>query len=160
RGNREPPSTMVTVRNHIDIAAPVDRVFAFMDTPALQAEITPSLSECPLIERLPNGGSRVRYAYHILGFSFSGEVCATDYVPDERIVWSMEGDLQGTIRWYFEPTDSGCRFTYAATYRIPGPSVLRPLARPFVRRYNEREVEGLLQNLQARLESSDRSVQA
>lgn len=143
---------MVNVREHIDLAAPVDRVFDYMDTPAHQATITPSLSESVLLERMPNGGSRARYTYRILGLSFSGEVRATDYVPDERIVWSMTGDLHGTIRWYFAtPFDEGCRFTYAATYRIPGPSLLRPLARPLIRRYNEREVRTLLRNLRARL---------
>ncbi|MFB6232235.1 MAG: SRPBCC family protein [Salinibacter sp.] len=144
---------MLTVRKHIDLAAPVDRVFEFLDTPAHQSEITPSLSESVLVERLPNGGSRARYTYRILGLSFRGEVRATDYVPDERIVWSMEGDLQGTIRWYFEPIDPGCRFTYAATYQIPGPSFIHPLVRPLIRRYNEREVSTLLHNLKERLES-------
>ena len=145
---------MLTVREHIDIAAPVSRVFEFMDAPAHQAEITPSLSESTLLERLPNGGSRARYVYRIVGLPFSGEVRATDYVPDERIVWSMTSDLQGTIRWYFESVDLGCRVTYAATYQIPGPRLLRPLARPLVRRYNEREVRTLLRNLKTQLEAS------
>ncbi|MFB6271323.1 MAG: SRPBCC family protein [Salinibacter sp.] len=146
---------MLTVREHIDIAASVGRVFEFMDTPTHQAEITPSLTESTLVERLPNGGSRARYIYRILGLSFSGEVRATDYVPDERIVWSMEGDLQGTIRWYFKSTEDGCRITYAATYQLPGPRMLRPLVRPLVRRYNEREVRTLLRNLKRRLEAPD-----
>lgn len=142
---------MITVREHIDLAAPVERVFEYMDVPAHQAEITPSLSESTLIERLPNGGSRARYTYQIFGLPLSGEVRATDYVPNERIVWAMSGDLQGTLRWYFEPLDTGCRFTYAATYEIPGPRLLRPLLRSLVRRYNERELQPLLHTLQQRL---------
>ena len=146
---------MLTVRDHIDIAAPVDRVFDFMDTPAHQAKITPSLTQSSLIERLPNGGSRARYTYRILGLSLSGEVHATNYAPDERIVWSMRGELQGTIRWYFEPSDVGCRFTYAATYRVPGPRFLRPLARPLIQRYNDREIRALLQNVKEWIESPE-----
>jgi Polyketide cyclase / dehydrase and lipid transport. len=149
---------MLTVREHIDIAASVEAVFAYMDTPAHQAEITPSLSESTLVERLPNGGSRARYTYRILGLSFSGEVRATDYVPEERIVWSMEGDLQGTIRWYFESVNAGCRFTYAATYQIPGPTLFRPVVRLLVRGYNEREVRTLLQNLNEQLEATKAPV--
>ena len=145
---------MLTVHEYIDIAAPVNRVFAFMDTPTHQAEITPSLSQSTLIERLPSGGSRARYTYRIWGLSLSGEVHATDYVPNERIVWSMRGELRGTVRWYFEPSEPGSRVTYAATYRVPGPRLLRSLARPLVRRYNEREVHALLQNLKQRLEAS------
>ena len=144
---------MLTVREHIDIASPVDRVFAFMDTPAHQAEITPSLTQSTLVERLPNGGSRARYTYRILRLSFSGEVHATDYVSNERIVWSMDGDLHGTLRWYFQKLDpERSRFTYAATYALPGPSVLRPILKPFVRRYNEREVHTLLRRLKTHLE--------
>ncbi|MEF8941034.1 MAG: SRPBCC family protein, partial [Salinivenus sp.] len=141
---------------HVDIPAPVDAVFAFMDDPAHQPEITPSLTRSELVERLPNGGSRVRYTYRILGVSFDGEVRATDYAPNDRIVWAMTGDLRGTLRWYFSPLDedSGTRFTYAATYVLPGPGLARPLLGPLVRRYNEREVDRLLQALRARLAES------
>jgi uncharacterized membrane protein len=144
---------MLTVREHVDIDAPVQAVFDYMDAPAHQSDITPSLTYSHLLERLPNGGSRARYTYKIFGLPFSGEVRATDYVPNERIVWSMEGDLKGTIRWYFQPlADGRSRFTYAATYAIPGPSVFRPLLKSLVRRYNEREVGTLLQRLKTRLE--------
>lgn len=147
---------MLTVREHVDIPAPVDAVFAFMDDPAHQPEITPSLTRSELVERLPHGGARVRYTYRILGVSFDGEVRATNYAPDERIVWAMTGDLRGTLRWYFSSLDgdSGTRFTYAATYALPGPALARPLLGPLVRRYNEREVDRLLQSLRARLAES------
>jgi uncharacterized membrane protein len=144
---------MLTVREHVDIDAPVEAVFEYMDEPAHQPDITPSLAHSHLLERLSNGGSRARYTYKILGLSFSGEVHATDYVPNERIVWAMEGDLQGTIRWYFRAlTDGRSRFTYAATYSLPGPSLFRPLVKPLVRRYNEREVHTVLQRLKLQLE--------
>ena len=65
----------------------------------------------------------------------------------------MEGDLHGTIRWYFQALNAErSRFTYAATYALPGPSVLGPVLKPLVRRYNEREVHALLQRLRTRLE--------
>jgi uncharacterized protein YndB with AHSA1/START domain len=161
---------MLTVRKHVDLAVPVEDVFAYMDEPAHQPDITPSLTQSELVERLPNGGARVRYTYRILGLSFHGEVRATDYVPNERIVWAMTGDLRGTIRWYFAPLDGSpsprteeTRFTYAATYSLPGPAFVHPLLTPIVRRYNERELAQLLQNLRARLLSlgkmDDRSTE-
>ena len=145
---------MLTVRDHTEIAAPVEDVFAYMDEPAHQADITPSLTRSARIERLPNGGSRAEYTYRIFGIPLSGEVRATDYVPNERIIWTMSGGLQGTIRWYFTPQAdaSQTRFTYAATYALPGPAVLHPVLSPLVRRYNEREVRILLRNLRAKLE--------
>lgn len=144
---------MLTVREHIDLTAPVDEVFAYMDEPSHQPDITPSLSRSHLLERLPNGGARVEYTYRLFGFPLSGTIHATDYVPNERIVWTMRGGLNGTIRWYFAPLDTPgrTRFTYAATYTLPGPSVVHPLLAPAVRRYNEREVHALLHALRDRL---------
>jgi len=144
---------MLTVRDDIVIAASMEAVFEQLDHPEQQPEFTPSLAVSELQERLPNGGSRVRYVYRILGLDFEGEVRATDYAPPERIVWSMTGDLRGTIRWYLEPMPSGTRFTYAATYAVPGPSLLRPLATPLIRRYNERELADLLRRFKHLVEN-------
>ncbi|MFP4228334.1 MAG: SRPBCC family protein [Salinivenus sp.] len=138
---------MLTVRHHVDLPARVEDVFSFMDEPARQTDLTPSLSHSELVERLPNGGARARYVYSLFGLSFRGEVVATDYKPNERIVWALKGDLRGTIRWYFSSLNGGTRFTYAATYAVPGPSVLRPLLAPLVQRYNDREVRRLLKAL-------------
>jgi uncharacterized membrane protein len=144
---------MLTVRQHVDIDAPVEIVFDYMDKPQHQTHLSPSLTNSHLLERLPNGGSHVRYTYKILGLPFSGEVRATDYVSNERIVWSMDGDLSGTLRWYFQSLENErTRFTYAATYAIPGPSLLRPLLKSLVRRSNEREVDTILERLKTRLE--------
>lgn len=145
---------MLTVRMHVDLATPVDAVFRYLDEPSHQVDLTPSLSRTDLVERLPNGGALVTYTYRMGVFSFSGTARATDYVPNERIVWTIDGDLTGTIRWYFEPLqhENGSRFTYAATYDIPVPSALRPLLNPLARRYNEREVRTLLRHLQSHFE--------
>ncbi|PSQ97834.1 MAG: SRPBCC family protein [Bacteroidetes bacterium SW_9_63_38] len=150
---------MLTVRDHIDIAASVEKAFAYMDAPAHQTDITPSLTRSSLVERLQNGGSRAAYTYRVVGLSLSGEVRATDYVPNERIIWTMSGALQGTIRWYFAQSNtSHTRFTYAATYALPGPAVLHPVLTPLVRRYNERELARLLRNLKAELENRPSNV--
>jgi len=144
---------MLTVRDSVLISAPREAVFAFLDEPERQPSFTPSLKESTLIERLPNGGARARYVFALPGFDLEGEVEATDYEPPSRIVWAMSGDLKGTIRWYLDPEEEGTRFTYAATYQVPGPSFLRPLVKPFVRRYNEREVQQLLDNVQDQFSS-------
>jgi uncharacterized membrane protein len=146
---------MLTVRKHVDLAVPVENVFAYMDEPTHQVDITPSLTRSALIERRSNGGSRVAYTYQIFGLSFSGEVRATDYVPPKRIVWTMTGDLRGTLRWYFSPgeQEEQTRFTYAATYNVPGPSFLRPVLNAFVHRYNKRDLRTTLQRLKTKLEA-------
>lgn len=145
---------MVQVEDDIQIQVPRDDVFAYMDEPAHQAEITPSLVRSELLERLPNGGSRAAYTYSFLGIAFEGEVHAITYEPPERIVFAMQGDLEGEIAWTFHALSAAVtRVTYAATYDIPVP-VLKKAAEAVARRYNEREVRTLLANLKDRLETA------
>jgi hypothetical protein len=142
---------MLTVRDSTYIDALPETLFAFLDEPSRQVSFTPSLTTSSLIERLPNGGARARYVFTVYGIDLEGEVRATDYDPPSRIVWTMTGDLSGTIRWYLDPERDGTRFTFAATYRVPGPSFLQPVITPVLRRYNEREVLSLLQQLRAQI---------
>lgn len=145
---------MLTIRKHTDVAVPPAEVFAYMEDPSHQTDITPNLARAELIEHLENGGSRVQYTYRVLGVSFSGEAQTMDYLPEERIVWSVTGDLQGTLRWYFTPLSrhSKTRFTYALTVRIPGPAFLRPFLPLLARRHSERVVQTLLRRLSMQLE--------
>lgn len=144
---------MIEVNGSIRIEAPVEAVFAFMDEPENQAVITPSLADVETVEELPNGGKRARYTYSMVGISLEGHVEAVEYEPDERIVFEMSGDLSGTIEWAFEGADDSTIVTYTATYEVPIP-VGKAAAEPFVRRYNERELETTLQNLQTRMETA------
>jgi uncharacterized protein YndB with AHSA1/START domain len=144
---------MISVRDSTWIDAPREAVFDALDRPDDQPRFTPSLEASTLIERLPNGGSRVAYTFRLMGLPLSGEVRATGYDRPERIVWALSGDLQGSIRWYLDPEREGTRFTYAATYALPGPAFLKPLAAPLVRRYNEREVARLLKTFKRMVEA-------
>lgn len=143
---------MVHVEDSIDIDAPIDEVFEYMDQPENQAEITPSLVESELVERLPSGGSRAKYTYSFVGVHLNGEVQATAYDPPHHITFEMGGDLEGKIDWTLEEANGGTRVTYAAEYDIPVP-VLQSVAESFARRYNEREIETLLRNLKDRMEA-------
>ncbi|MBX0323659.1 SRPBCC family protein [Halomicroarcula sp. F13] len=144
----------VSTVDDVWIAAPVSEVFAFMDEPTNQAAVTPSLRTAERIERRPNGGNRARYVYRMFGLSFEGEVVATTYDPDDRIVYEMRGDLTGTISWTFTPEDGGTRLTYAAEYDVPGP-VPEFVVAPLVRWYNRREVAQLLADVRRRLEDDE-----
>ena len=143
---------MVRVEDRIDIDASIDEVFDYMDQPENQAEITPSLVESELVERLPNGGSRAKYTYSFVGVHLNGEVRATAHDRPHHIAFEMDGDLEGTIEWTLEEANSGTHITYVAEYDIPVP-VLKSVAESFARRYNEREVTTLLQNLKDRMEA-------
>ncbi|MFB6299196.1 MAG: SRPBCC family protein [Halobacteriales archaeon] len=142
---------MIEVSEDILIEAPVVDVFAYMDEPTNQLELSPSLTRAETLETLSNGGKRVAYTYTIAGIDLEGELEATEYEPEAYVRWDMTGDLTGTIEWEFDAVDGGTRVTYAAAYDLPN-RILDSLAGPFVRRYNERELRTTLENLQTRLE--------
>lgn len=143
---------MIEVRDSVRIDAPVDEVFSYMDRPANQVEVTPSLTRAEIVEELDNGGKRVAYTYSVGGIGLDGHLEAVEYEPGARIHWEMTGGLSGTVEWTFEAVDGGTGFEYAAGYDLPG-RVIESLARPFVERYNERELATTLENLRTRLET-------
>lgn len=143
---------MVRVEKDIWIEAPVERVFAYMDDPLHQAEITPSLSEVDPRGRAPCGGAKAGFVYKMAGVPFRGEIEATRYEPPRRIEFDMRGPLDGRIWFGFEPEGEGTRATYGADYTLPN-AALERLARPFLTAYNERECRTVLENLKARMES-------
>jgi uncharacterized membrane protein len=143
---------MVDVEESVRIDAPVSDVFAYMDRPENQPEITPSLTRSETLEERSDGSKRVAYTYTMAGIDLDGELDAVEYEPERRVRWEMTGDLSGTVEWRFESDDGGTRVTYAAEYGIPVP-VLDSLADPFVERYNERELRTTLENLRTRIET-------
>lgn len=144
---------MAAVSQSIHVDRPVSEVFAYLDDPRNHAEITPSLASVRNIEPLDNGGKRVEHTYTMAGISLEGELVERTHVENERMLFEMRGDLSGEIDISFEAVDGGTRVTYSGEYELPG-RVLAAVARPFVKRYNERELRTTLENLQTRLENT------
>jgi len=144
---------MAEVTRSIVIDRAVEDVFAYLDDPENHVEISPSIAAVRNVQPLDNGGKRVEHTYTMAGVSLDGELEETIHVPNERMAFEMQGDLTGQIEITFEEAEDGTAVTYAARYEVPG-RVLGAVARPFVKRYNERELRTTLENLRTRLEAS------
>ncbi len=142
---------MAEVSETVRIDVPLSDVFAYMDQPENQPEITPSLVHSETVAELPNGGKRVEYTYEMAGIELDGYIEAVEYEPASHIRWEMTGDLEGEITWGFEADGDATVVSYASEYDIPVP-VLSAVVEPFVKRYNERELRTTLENLKTRLE--------
>ncbi len=142
---------MVTVSQTVAIDASPDAAFEYLDDPHTHAEVTPSLSDVRDVEPLENGGKRLAFTYGMVGVGLDGELHQTHHEPPERHTFEMSGALEGEIDIEIEPTDDGCQMTYTATYDLPG-KVLESVAEPFVRRYNERELQTTLENVKTGVE--------
>ena len=143
---------MVAVSEHIDVDAPVEAVFDYMNDPHNQSEISPSVTDIRDVEQDETGKS-LAFTYEMAGVPLDGRLETRTYEPEERIVFEMDGHLSGTITWEFESTDGGTRVTYGAEYDLPA-DVLEAVVRPFAERYNERELRTTLENLKTRVETA------
>lgn len=144
---------MIEVERSIVVERPVSMVFDHLDDPRNHVEITPSLTAVRNVRRLDNGGKRADHTYEMAGITLRGELTEVTHVPDERMVFELSGDLSGEIEITVSAVPDGTEVTYAAGYELPG-RVLTALAKPFVERYNERELRTTLANLKTRLEAS------
>ncbi|WP_343217980.1 SRPBCC family protein [Halobellus inordinatus] len=132
------------------IDRPREAVFEYMDVPENQARISPRLSRVETLGVLDNGGKRARYTYR-LGFPFRGEVRGVVHEPPERIVFELSGDIEGRLQWTFETVDDRTLVTYAADYDFGLPPILDRVLGPIAARYNRRELERTLANLDQQL---------
>ncbi|UWG50010.1 Polyketide cyclase/dehydrase family protein [Halalkaliarchaeum sp. AArc-CO] len=53
----------MTASESIEIEAPIEQVFEYLDDPHNHAEVTPSLSSVRNVEPLETGGKRLEFTY-------------------------------------------------------------------------------------------------
>ncbi len=140
----------------IVIPRPRQAVFEFMDVPENQARISPRLATVETVGTLDNGGKLATYTYRLAGRSFDGAVRGIQHDPPGAITFEMVGDIEGEIRWQFEPVDGGTRVTYTATYDLGLPPVVGPLLSPVLDWFNQRELEQTLENFRRSVSTPDR----
>jgi carbon monoxide dehydrogenase subunit G len=147
---------VIEVTETVEIAAPLDDVWAYMDDPHNQPAISPSISEVRDVDQRADGKS-LAFTYRMVGVPLDGRLETTTYEPRDRVVFEMTGALSGEITWTFGATERGTRFTYGAAYDVPGP--LETVARPLVVRYNKRELRRTLENLRRELEPGSETTE-
>lgn len=143
---------MAKIQKSIDINAPVEQVFDYVDDPANLPEVWPSLVEIKDVEPLPGGGHKYRWVYKMAGMHFEGTGQDTEFAPPRRVVATNKGGIESTLTWTFDSTAGGTTVNLEVAYSVPLPLLSR-LAEAFIIRQNEREMELLLVNLKSRLEA-------
>ncbi len=142
---------MGTIEKSTVIAAPAERIFAFVSEPTNLPEIWPSLVEVRDITPAANGGSDFRWTYKMAGMRFEGTSTALDFAPPRRISAATKGGISSTTTWTLEPEGDATRVTIHSELTVPG-KLLGKLAEPLVMRENSKEAEVILTNLKTRME--------
>ena len=143
---------MEKAQTTIFIDAPVEQVFSYIIMPTNLPEIWPSLVEVKDVQTLPNGGTRFMFAYKMAGMRLEGSSEDTDVVPNQHVIGTTKGGIDSTTTWKTEAEGTGTKVTFIAEYSVPIP-LLGKMAEKFNVKVNEKEVETLLANLKARMET-------
>ncbi len=144
---------MTKLEKTITIAAPVDKVFAYLSQPANLPEIWPSMIEVKNVKQTSQHvGDSFDWVYKMAGMRFEGSSTTAEYIANSRTVTKGAGGIPSTFVYTFEAEDGHTRFHMAVEYTVPVP-LLGKLAESFILKQNEHEMDVFLANLKARMES-------
>ena len=143
---------MVELKRHIEINAPVEKVFDFIEEPENLLEIWPSMQEVRNVKELPEGGRTYDWTYKMAGIKFKGSSKTLEFIDNERAVVVSEKGIPSKFIWEYHPSKEGTSLDVRLEYEIPVP-VLGKLAEKVVRKINDNEADALLSNLKAVMEA-------
>ena len=130
---------MSRVGARVDIAAPVEEVFAFFDDLAHAPVLVPQLAEIRRVEPRPGGGRTVEYATR--GRDGALHEARSEHIvyepPRRTVTRSVQSGVATTMTREFVPIDAGTRVEASLEWVVPvryvGAIVSAPLRRPYRR---------------------------
>ncbi len=112
---------MSRVRAHVDIAAPVEQVFAFFDDLEHAAVLVPSLAAITRVESLPGGGRRVEY--ETFGRDGSRHTASSEHVvydpPHRTVTRAVQSGIEATTTREFRTIDGSTRVEATIAWDVP-----------------------------------------
>ncbi len=142
---------MPRLHNSIDIKAPVEKVFSYLEDPRNGPEWIHSMVEVKDIKG-PGLGNHYNWTWKMAGVKFNGESDLVEDLPNEKIVVKSKGTVESTWTFKLEPHGDMTHLDLDVDYKIPIP-VVGKVAEKIVLKQNERESEIDMQNIKEKLES-------
>jgi uncharacterized protein YndB with AHSA1/START domain len=146
---------MADINREILIAAPLEKIFAYISKPSNLPEIWPSLVEITNEELLPGGGYRFQFVYEMTGVHLKGTGEFIKMVSNQWFTAKMQAAIESTITFTFRPKESQTRVTFTIEYQTPLP-ILNRIGRKIIEKINEQEADLVLLNLKARFMDTTR----
>ena len=143
---------MAKVEKSVSIKAPVEKVFGYMADPRNLPEIWPSMVEVKDVQPSPAGGYNFGWMYKMAGMRLEGASETTEFIANQRNVTESKKGIQSRFIWTYKGEAGGTKVTVQVEYKVPVP-LLGKLAEAFIIKQNERELDLVLANLKARMET-------
>lgn len=143
---------MPTFEHIVEIAAPIERVFAFDSNPENWTRTMPSLRDLEITEETDDG-LRMHGTYKLLGISMDHDMELTVVEPNEHFKVTLEGSgMTAEIHNYFSETATGTQLRHHAEFHL-GDSLVKRLAEPVAASYNKRQFKSHLENTRDLIEA-------
>jgi len=140
---------MPRVHNAIDIKAPVDRIFSYVEDPRNAPEWIHSMVEVKDIRK-----GHYNWTWDMAGIEFDGESELVEDIPNEKMVVRSKGSIESTWTFHFESHGNMTHLDLDVDYIIPV-HIKGEETEDLVRKQNERETEIDLLNIKDRMEITD-----
>jgi uncharacterized membrane protein len=144
--------SMAKLEKSVTIKAPVEKVFDYMHNPKNLPEIWPSMIEVRDIQPSPVGGYNFSWTYKMAGMRFEGASETTESIANQRTVTESKKGIPSKFIWTYKPEAGGTKLTVQVEYTVPVP-LLGKLAEAFIIKQNQNEMDVLLANLIAKMET-------
>jgi carbon monoxide dehydrogenase subunit G len=142
---------MASITKSVFIAAPIEKVFAFMDDPMNTTGIMVGMDNVRNVK--DNAGLKsFDWTYRMGGLKFNGSSETIERIPNQSLTAIGKGGIESTFWWTFTPENGGTRVNVKIEYKVPVP-VLGKLAEGVITRQNDRDTETMMANLKAKVES-------
>ncbi|HVN71982.1 MAG TPA: SRPBCC family protein [Desulfomonilia bacterium] len=142
---------MARVHKNIEINAPVEKVFSYIEDPKNDTEWITNMVEVNDVTG-SGVGKHFNWVWNMAGIKFKGESTYTEDIPNKRIAFISKGGIDAKWDFKFESKKNVTILDLDIEYSIPVP-VLGKLAEKMILKHNERDADMALGNLKDRLES-------
>jgi uncharacterized membrane protein len=142
---------MERIHKRIEIKAPVDKVFSYLDDPKNSTEWINNMIEVNDVTG-SGVGKHFNWVWKMAGINFKGESTNTEYIPNKRIALKSKGGIDATWDFKVESQKNVTILDLDVDYTVPVP-VLGKLAEKLILKRNDRDLEMGLMNIKEKLES-------
>lgn len=143
---------MISISTETSVDAPAEVIFGLLNTPSESVRSGQSQS-FDNIRPLQNGGHEYDYRFDMVGISLTGTVRTVRHDAPNELGLSYSGDIEATITFTCMEQADETILRAEAEYEMPSRAV-EAVAGGMVKAYNQRELEGFVENTRDRVEAA------
>ena len=151
-------NAMHKIQKTIDIKAPVQRVYDFINQPENLPSVWPNMVSVSNVVAKTGGAHDFDWIFKMAGMHFKGHAKVEEAQSGKLARFRNEGGIPSTFLWRFSGLDgSGTRLTVDVEYTIPTP-VIGKIVEALAVKINDRDFDTMLANLKDVMEHGTAGV--